>query len=206
MTYSLEDRVIALAGLVQAAWLTDSIAYTGKAEDTALDASLGSLFSFQAPDVAGVFGGPARVRRGLEILSRVLDNRGKPEDLRLTRYLVSLVGHARRATQNDELMDALRRGLERAEQQKSHFEGWDAPVMANLADVYVRTVGTLDPRIMVNGEPARLQNPVNVDHIRALLLAGVRAAVLWRQTGGRRWHLVLARRKLKLAADRLLAA
>ncbi|HEX7030959.1 MAG TPA: high frequency lysogenization protein HflD [Gammaproteobacteria bacterium] len=206
MTYSIEDRVLALAGLVQAAWLTDRVAYTGQAEDAALDATLGSLFSFQAADVAGVFGGRSRVRPGLEILARVLDNRGKPEDARLTRYLVSLTGHARRAEQNEDLMAALRRGLERAELQKSHFEGWDAPVMASLADIYVRTVGTLEPRIMVSGEPARLQNPVNVDHIRALLLAGIRAAVLWRQTGGRKWQLVLSRGKLRQAAERLLAA
>ncbi|HEX7047166.1 MAG TPA: high frequency lysogenization protein HflD [Gammaproteobacteria bacterium] len=206
MNYSIEDRVLALAGLIQAAWLTDSVAYTGRTEEAALDATLGSLFSFQADDVAGVFGGHSHLRPGLEILARVLGNRGKPEDARLTRYLVSLTGHAKRAEQNDDLMEALRRGLERAEQQKTHFDAWSGPVVANLADIYVRTVGTLEPRIMVSGEPARLQNPVNVDHIRALLLAGIRAAVLWRQTGGRKWHLVLSRGKLRQTAERLLAA
>lgn len=206
MIYSLEDRVLALAGLIQAAWLTDRVAYTGEADEAALDATLGSLFRYSPEDVGDVFGGQARVRRGLEILSRVLDNRGRPEDLRLTRYLVSLLGHAKRAAQNDDLMDAVRRGLERAEQQKRHFEGWAPPVMASLADIYLRTIGTLEPRILISGEPVRLQNPDNVDRIRALLLAGIRAAVLWRQTGGRKWQLVFSRRKLKEAADRLLAA
>jgi high frequency lysogenization protein len=32
--------------------------------------------------------------------------------------------------------------------------------------------------------------------VRALLLAGIRAAFLWRQLGGRRWKLVLQRRRL----------
>lgn len=206
MNYSLEDRVLALAGLVQAAWLTDRAAYTGEADEAALDATLGSLFTFDAENVAGVFGGGNRVRRGLEVLNRVLDNRGKPEDLRLTRYVVALLGHAQRAGNDAQLMETVRRGLERAEQQKQHFDGWEGPVMASLADVYVRTVGTLTPRIMINGEPVRLQNPANVDRIRALLLAGIRAAVLWRQTGGRKWQLVLSRGKLKQAAEKLLAA
>jgi len=206
MTYSLEDRVLALAGLVQAVWLTDRIAFTGDAEQIPLDATLGSLFSFQADTVAGVFGGREQVRQGLEILSRVLANKGQPDDVRLTKYLVALAGHAERAEQDANLMDAVRRGLERAEQQKSHFEGWKPPVVASLADVYLRTIGTLEPRIMISGEPVRLQNPSNVDRIRALLLAGIRAAVLWRQTGGRKWQLVFSRRKLKDAADRLLAA
>src|SRR5690606_9043880 len=97
MTYSLEDRVLALAGLVQAVWLTDRVAYLGDADEAAVDASLGSLFTFDAPNVPAVFGGRGGVRRGLEILCRVLDNRGKPEDLRLTRYLVALAGHAQRS-------------------------------------------------------------------------------------------------------------
>ncbi len=206
MNYSIDDRVLALAGLVQAAWLTDRVAYTGETEPAALDSALGSLFTFEASDVPGVFGGRERVRPGLEILSRLLGNRGRPEELRLTRYLVALSGHAQRALGNDDLMGAVRRGLERAEQQKSHFDGWDSPVVASLADIYVRTIGTLEPRIMISGEPARLQNPANVDHIRALLLAGIRAAVLWRQTGGRKWQLMFSRGKLKHAADRLLAA
>src|SRR5690606_6271301 len=75
MNYSIEDRVLALAGLIQAAWLTDRIAYTGGAERTALDATLGSLFRFDADSVAAVFGGPARVQEGLRILSRVLGNK-----------------------------------------------------------------------------------------------------------------------------------
>jgi high frequency lysogenization protein len=32
--------------------------------------------------------------------------------------------------------------------------------------------------------------------IRALLLAGIRSARLWRQLGGHRWQLVISRRKL----------
>jgi len=39
--------------------------------------------------------------------------------------------------------------------------------------------------------------------IRALLLAAIRAAVLWRQCGGRRWRLLLQRRDLLHAAQRL---
>lgn len=206
MTYSLEDRVLALAGLIQAAWLTDRVAFNGEAEPNAFEATLGSLFSFQADTVAGVFGGHEHLRQGLEILSRVLANKGRPDDLRLTKYLIALAGHAERALKDDDLMDAVRRGLERTEQQKTHFEGWDAPVVASLADVYLKTIGTLEPRIMISGEPVRLQNPTNVDRIRALLLAGIRAAVLWRQTGGRKWQLVFSRRKMKETADRLLAA
>ncbi|MGH8570919.1 MAG: DUF489 family protein, partial [Gammaproteobacteria bacterium] len=32
--------------------------------------------------------------------------------------------------------------------------------------------------------------------IRAVLLAGVRAAMLWHQIGGRRWHLPVFRKRI----------
>ena len=37
-----------------------------------------------------------------------------------------------------------------------------------------------------------------------LLLAGIRAALLWRQAGGNRWKLLLERGKLQRQADAFL--
>jgi high frequency lysogenization protein len=39
--------------------------------------------------------------------------------------------------------------------------------------------------------------------IRASLLAGIRAAILWRQTGGKRWQLLLNRKKIAQLANQL---
>jgi len=41
-----------------------------------------------------------------------------------------------------------------------------------------------------------LQQSTNAARIRALLLAGIRSARLWRQLGGHRWQLLFSRRKL----------
>jgi high frequency lysogenization protein len=59
---------------------------------------------------------------------------------------------------------------------------------------------------MVQGDPALLQRSETGARIRAFLLAGIRAARLWQQVGGRRWHLVLRRRSLVDTARRVLRA
>ncbi|GAM56239.1 hypothetical protein JCM19232_5254 [Vibrio ishigakensis] len=41
--------------------------------------------------------------------------------------------------------------------------------------------------------------------VRALLLAGIRSAVLWRQVGGKRRHLIFSRKKMVEQAEILLA-
>jgi high frequency lysogenization protein len=48
----------------------------------------------------------------------------------------------------------------------------------------------------VHGDMRFLQQPSNAAKIRALLLAGIRSARLWRQLGGHRWQLVFSRGKL----------
>ena len=60
----------------------------------------------------------------------------------------------------------------------------------------VSTVSTLQPRIMVKGDGNVLRNADSKRMIRALLLAGMRAAVLWRQCGGNRIRLIFQREQL----------
>jgi high frequency lysogenization protein len=57
---------------------------------------------------------------------------------------------------------------------------------------------------MVAGEQRHLSDPENADRIRAVLLAGIRSAVLWRQCGGVRWKLLFHRGRLQQEARRLL--
>ena len=52
----LHDRTLALAGLFQAARLAQTLAREGRADEPAFAASLKSLFSFDAENVAEVYG------------------------------------------------------------------------------------------------------------------------------------------------------
>ena len=73
-----------------------------------------------------------------------------------------------------------------------------------LARLYQRHISPAPPPILVKGEPLYLQNPTIADDIRACLLAGLRAVVLWRQCGGKRWQVLLGRRRLADTARSLL--
>ena len=53
------------------------------------------------------------------------------------------------------------------------------------------------------GSAQHLQNNTNAEIIRALLLAGVRSAFLWRQLGGRRWKLAFTRAEIRSTAIQL---
>ena len=57
---------------------------------------------------------------------------------------------------------------------------------------------------MVRGEPEYLSQAGNANRIRALLLSGIRAAVLWRQLGGNRLRLLFSRSRIVRCAHGLL--
>ncbi|MDQ4147727.1 MAG: DUF489 family protein, partial [Pseudomonadota bacterium] len=77
-------------------------------------------------------------------------------------------------------------------------------VISRLADTYQRSISELTPRIIVHGEESYLSNPDNASRIRALLLAGIRAAVLWRQAAGNRWRLLVGRNAMLRDIEALL--
>src|SRR5690606_10474988 len=80
-----------------------------------------------------------------------------------------------------------------------------AEVVAGLGSLYADTVSTLRPRVMVQGNPHYLGQAGVVAEIRALLLAALRSAVLWRQMGGSLWDFLFRRRDMAAAIDRWLA-
>jgi high frequency lysogenization protein len=81
----------------------------------------------------------------------------------------------------------------------------DPDIIAALAELYKDTVSSLQPRIMVKGEESVLRNTDSKNMIRALLLAGMRAAVLWRQRGGNRIRLIFQRKQFLDCCAALLA-
>jgi high frequency lysogenization protein len=198
-----EARVIALAGVLQGCRLVHEVATRGRADPASIEASLGSVFRFDADSAAEVFGGVGGVRLGLESLLAQFD--GAERNLALTRLVLGTLRLQRRLSRSPRMLRTLRDGIEAIQRQVDHFGLAHPTVQARLADLYVSTLSQLRPRVVVHGNPVHLSNPQLVAQIRALLLAAVRAAVLWRQVGGGQLRLLLRRRQYAMLARGLLS-
>ena len=198
-----EERVLALAGLFQALSLVRGLATAGSCDASALEASLSSVLRIDAASTAEVFGGSGGVRLGLRTLLAQLDD-GRP-DTALTRMALTVLRLERRLMAHADLLARLQEGLRATQRQADHFGIAHATVVARLAELYASTLSTLRPRVLVTGSPLYLNQPAQVERIRACLLAAVRSAVLWRQLGGRPWRLILHRRQVAMLARGMLA-
>jgi len=203
LNYRFEDEVIALAGVFQAAGLVHRIAREGQCAPEVLTASLQSLFVTSPDQVLHVFGDGAGIRPGLATLEQVMGPQAGPEDAVILRYGLNMIHLEARLNRRPDMLAQIAERIEQARRGVEHFSVTHPNVIANLADLYQDTISTFRQRIRVVGDPAHLQVEENAARIRALLLAGIRAAVLWRQTGGRRWQLIFKRRKVVETARKL---
>lgn len=197
------NQVIALAGITQATQLVHDLASTGSADASAFRASVASLLKIDSSSVIDVFGNLAALKLGLEKFQQQIAGYTtvNPEQ---ARYAASLIFLERQLANEEKMLKTIRIGVAKAQAQADYFDLTHENILANLGDVYYNTISTLQPRIMVNGDEAYLSRPEIVNKIRTLLLAGIRATVLWRQCGGARWKVLFYRKRLHDEATFLL--
>lgn len=200
---SIEDQTIALGGILQSCRLVRELAYQGTVEnEAAFETCIRALFQFDPKDTADTFGGVAAIQYGLETFHKLLTAQNRqPADTELIRYAVSLIAVTKAFLADDTMSTKVHQRLSAlAPSLVAH--GVDDALMTDLNQLYRETISTLSARIVVNGEKRFLEDPLVSSRIRALLLAGIRATVLWRQVGGNRWLLLLRRGQyLKTAHD-----
>lgn len=199
----LTEKTIALAGVFQSASLVNQIATKGVVDEHDLSVSVKSILTMHPDSTLHVYGNYENLRTGLYALVAQLGN-GQYRDLNIARYVISLLHLQRKLSKRANMLAEIAAGIKRATEQADIFGLTHANVLANLAGIYSDTVSRIPPKIMVNGETDYLSNPANADKIRTLLLAGIRAAVLWRQVGASRWQILTGRRKFVDEARRIL--
>ncbi len=196
---TLPQRVLALAGLVQALHQVRRIAETGQAEDAAVRTAVDSVFRIEAASPQAVYGSAAELSQGLRLLRDHL--RKTRRDDAVARLAMAIFQLERRF---DATPDAVRKVVAGLNEQSASAESLGAShpdVLAALGNLYSDTLSHLRPRIMVQGNPHYLGQPGVVAEIRALLLAAVRSAALWRQLGGSLWDFLFSRRALLQATE-----
>jgi len=201
------DITLALAGICQSAHLVQQLAHQGQADNDALRVSLTSVVELNPGSTLQVFGGEeANLKLGLETLLGVL-NASNRQGLNgeLTRYTLSLMVLERKLHASKGAMDKLGNSIQGLQRQLEHFGLESDPLLNAMAGIYVDVISPLGPRIQVTGAPSVLQNSQIQSKVRATLLAGIRAAVLWHQVGGGRLQLMFSRGRLSAQAKQILA-
>ena len=199
MSAAMSNRVLALAGLVQALAQVRRIADTGQADGAILATAAESVFRLDADSPAGVYGDAAAVRTGMRLLRDYFRNQGS--DPLLPRLALAVLQLERKFVRDDDMVARVQQGLTVLSPQAHNMGAAHPQVLSGLGRLYADTVSQLRPRVMVQGNPHYLGQADVVAEIRAVLLAALRSAVLWRQLGGSFWDFLLRRREMVEAIE-----
>jgi high frequency lysogenization protein len=203
MSSPMDNRVLALAGLAQALQQVRRIAETGQSEASTVRTAMDSVLRIDAESPAAVYGSAADLASGLRLLHNYFRNEGRDEIL--PRLALAVLQLERRFVRDSATVSAVTTGIQRATLQAERLGDSAHPdVLSALGGLYSDTVSNLRPRVMVQGNPHYLGQAGVVAEIRALLMAAVRSAVLWRQLGGSMWDFLLSKRAMIEAVERAL--
>ncbi|GJB66376.1 high frequency lysogenization protein HflD [Aeromonas caviae] len=202
MSDKFQDRTMAFAGICQAAYLVQKVARDGSCDEASLRESLQSILVTNPMQPLEVFGSHLAIRDGYRALVEQLGADGSQKNAELTRYVVSLIALERKLAKRKDILNMLGERISQIGRQQQHFDLLDEQILANMASIYSDLISPIGPRIQVAGTPLFLQQPLVQHKVRALLLAGIRAVVLWRQLGGSRTQIIFARKKMVELAKR----
>lgn len=204
MSKNYREITLALAGIAQAARLVEEVAKTGYVQPEAYQCSIESLLDLNPASTLAVYGGEVKnLRLGLETLREMLKG-GQQKHQDALRYALGALHLQKNLAKNSAMLSILGSRLSQAAQQAEHFSSTHENVISNLGTLYSDTISTFRFRIQVLGNQSYLSQPRIAHQIRALLLAAIRSAMLWRQLGGNRWQLLLQRKLITAAIDDLL--
>ena len=202
---AIEQRATAMAALIQSVYLVDRIARKGVVDTDDFRVLMESLFcdAPQSGCVADLYAGGLHLQTGVRVAMHLLDgSKNVPQMKALMLYSAGLMTLEKRLRKRPQMRQKLADGMHRISQQQQYFgDPMHSNIIAALADLYGETISTMKPRIIVRGKSEFLSQQANTQRVRALLMAGLRAAHLWHQYGGNHFNLLLRRKPLLRALE-----
>lgn len=201
-----KEQTIALTAIFQAAELVSILAKTGQVDNASLQPLLDSLLMVNAASTEDIYGGQwdcsTNLALGRKISRQALGKERSSVNPDTLRYALSLIHLENKLAKTPEMLSTIGQKIAQIEQKKAHYESvLHENMLASISGMYQDTLSKLSFRIQVHGDSRFLQQPQVANQVRAILMSGIRAAMLWRQLGGKRWHLIFKRKALLNALE-----
>ena len=194
----IEERTIALAGMLQACRQVQNLARNGKSDTYDVEPSMKAILVLDAINTPAVFGGVNGVRTGLQMISEGVLNSPQALQVEVLRYVMSIMNLQSQLYRDKDAFNNFGQEIERLS-SVSEDQFTNA-----CSDLYQKYISNMRPQIIVQGEEDYLQQAEIPPQIRGLLLAALRCAVLWQQKRGSRFKILWERTRMQNASKSLL--
>lgn len=202
---NINEQTLTFAGICQAAVMVQKIARHNQFDEELFTVMLQGIINTNPKESIDVYGGDyTNLSDGFTMMVAQLGDSSAKKDPELTRYIVSILTLERRLKAKTRVLAELGSRIEQSQRQLAHYEINSDTMLNSFASIYTDIISPLATKIQIAGEPNILKQTANQNRIRALLLAAVRSAVLWRQVGGKRRNILFKRKHFVESAQKML--
>ena len=194
----LKNETISLGAIYQACNEIKKIAWQGEININAIEPLINSVYQITSENINDIYINIKRLNTGLDFLRRQLVGDAFSRDAEVTRYFEAIGILIKNMNKEEDIFNKLRQQL--TQQTMAVEKGNLDDHALFLSNLYLNTVSTVEPRIIVNGDNKYLTDKKNAAMIRSLLLCAIRSYILWQQSGGSKFRMFIFKKKIaKLA-------
>ena len=194
----LKNETISLGAIYQACNEIKKIAWQGEININTIEPLINSVYQITSENIDDIYINIKRLNTGLDFLRRQLVGDAFSRDAEVIRYFEALGILIKNMNKKEDIFNKLRQQL--TQQTMAVEKGNLDDHALFLSDLYLNTVSTVEPRIIVNGDNKYLTVKKNAAMIRSLLLCAIRSYILWQQSGGSKFRIFIFKKKIaKLA-------
>ena len=197
----LKNETISLGALYQACNEIKKIAWQGEINNNIIEPLINSVYQTTSEEIEDVFISIKRLNSGLDFLRRQLVGDAFSRDGEVSRYFEAIGILVKNMNKKDEVLNKLR--IELTKQSMPIKEDNLDQHALFLSELYLSTISTVEPRIIVNGDNKYLTDKKNAAMIRSLLLCAIRSFILWQQSGGSKFRIFIFKKKIAELAVKL---
>lgn len=201
----MESRTLAVAAMFQCADLIGELARHGRCDEEAYSSVIKSVFSNRANDVEEIYTNVDNLRYGAKVCVDIAKQQ-KANYQNLMIYVMGMIQLEKQMRSREDFMAKIDDGLALSSRQVELYGYEHDSVSGSLSNLYQATFSTLSHRVQIVGDANWLTQDRVASRIRALLFAGIRAAMLWRNLNGRRYQLLFQRGKINRQLEAWLDA
>ena len=197
----LKNETISLGAIYQACNEIKKIAWQGEINNNIIEPLINSVYQTTSEEIEDVFISIKRLNSGLDFLRRQLVGDAFSRDGEVTRYFEAIGILVKNMNKKDDVLNKLRMELTKQSMPISE-DNLDQHALF-LSELYLSTISTVEPRIIVNGDNKYLTDKKNAAMIRSLLLCAIRSYILWQQSGGSKFRIFIFKKKIAELAIKL---
>jgi len=190
----LKNETISLGAIYQACNEIKKIAWQGEINANIIEPLINSVYQITSENIDDIYISVKRLNTGLDFLRKQLVGDAFSRDAEVTRYFEAIGILIKNMNKKEDIFSKLRKQL--TEQTMIvHEDNLDDHALF-LSNLYLNTVSTVEPRIIVNGDNKYLTDKKNAAMIRSLLLCAIRSYILWQQSGGSKFRIFIFKKKI----------